>query len=62
MIGRIRLQWWRESLEKLEENKVGVIILQSLQIPLALKKTTLNDLISLIDLARLSLKIQVVAT
>ena len=50
MIGRIRLQWWRESLEKLEENKGrGHYILQSLQIPLALKKTTLSDLISLID-------------
>ena len=50
MIGRIRLQWWRESLEKLEENNSrGHYILEALQTLLAQKVIQLSDLMSLLD-------------
>ncbi|MEC8621952.1 MAG: squalene/phytoene synthase family protein, partial [Pseudomonadota bacterium] len=50
MIGRIRLQWWRESLEKLEENNSrGHYILEALQTLLVQKIIQLSDLMSLID-------------
>ena len=50
MIGRIRLQWWRESLEKLEENNGrGHYILEALQTLLAQKVIQLSELMSLLD-------------
>ena len=50
MIGRIRLQWWRESLEKLEENNGGGhYILEALQTLLAQKVIELSELMSLLD-------------
>ena len=50
MIGRIRLQWWRESLEKLQENNGGGhYILQALQTLLLQNVIQLSDLMSLVD-------------
>lgn len=50
MIGRIRLQWWREALEKFEENRGrGHYVLQALQTLLAQNAIQLSDLMSLVD-------------
>ena len=50
MIGKIRLQWWREALEKLEGHKGrGHYILQALQTLLAQNAIQISDLMSLVD-------------